>query len=305
MSKFQGGARLHVDPLWPRAAQWLKESSSDAQVSLVGVPLSRSITPGQCELAPGAVRQSLLYFSDSMLSGRSLQECTISDEGDLLIEPDQLELAAERLPEFCRARLSRRWIFLGGDNSVTRPGVHSLGVPLSRIGVITFDAHYDLRHTDAGLNNGNPIRALLNDGLPGEQIVQIGLQEFANSFSYEQVGAEHGLTAIPASTLKDFGAFENAWSRALQKLAHVEAIYVDFDLDVCDRSMVPACPGARPGGIPAAWLRHTVRWAGQEPRVAAIDLVEMDPTKDVNQLTSHLAAACVLEFCAGTLEQRG
>src|SRR6185437_8510616 len=48
-------------------------------------------------------------------------------------------------------------------------------VTLGRVGLITFDAHFDLRDTDLGLNNGNPVQALLEDGLPGANIGQIGL----------------------------------------------------------------------------------------------------------------------------------
>ena len=72
-------------------------------------------------------------------------------------------------------------ILLGGNNAVTRPAAHGLGLPLDQIGLITFDAHHDMRDTDHGPMNGNPVRCLLEDGLPGANICQIGLAPFANT----------------------------------------------------------------------------------------------------------------------------
>src|SRR6185312_2799635 len=72
-------------------------------------------------------------------------------------------------------------LLVGGNNAVTRPGVLGLGLPLERVGLITLDAHFDMRDTHEGLSNGNPVRALINDGLPGANIAQIGLAAFANT----------------------------------------------------------------------------------------------------------------------------
>src|SRR6202000_3473938 len=72
-------------------------------------------------------------------------------------------------------------LLLGGNNAITRPGVHALDATLKGIGLLTLDAHFDLRDTDCGLLNGNPIWALLQDGLPGDHVAQIGLLPFANT----------------------------------------------------------------------------------------------------------------------------
>ena len=56
-----------------------------------------------------------------------------------------------------------------------------MNLALEMIGLITLDAHFDMRDTAQGLGNGNPVRALREDGLPGKNIAQIGLAPFANS----------------------------------------------------------------------------------------------------------------------------
>ena len=61
---------------------------------------------------------------------------------------------------------------------------------------------------------------------------------------------------------------------------HVEAIMVDFDIDVIDRAQFPGAPGARPGGLPV-W-RFLPRRAAARPRRSAcalVDLTEFDPVR--------------------------
>jgi len=75
---------------------------------------------------------------------------------------------------------------------------------------------------------------------------------------------------------------------------------VDLDVDVCDRSVAPACPASVPGGLTARELRRAARVAGRSPQVVGVDLTEVDATADAaDQRTVRLVALCVLETAAG------
>ena len=68
-------------------------------------------------------------------------------------------------------------------------------VALDEVGLITLDAHLDMRDLADGLGNGNPVRALIDDGLPGANIAQVGLAPFANSRAMQADalgGRQHG-----------------------------------------------------------------------------------------------------------------
>ena len=81
-------------------------------------------------------------------------------------------------------------------------------------------------------------------------------------------------------------------------------VHVDLDVDVCDRSVVPACPAAVPGGISARELRVAARAAGAHPAVRSLDLTEIDATMDApDGRTVRLAALCVLEAAAALGER--
>jgi formiminoglutamase len=195
-------------------------------------------------------------------------------------------------------------VLLGGDNSITRPGVHGAAGALSDCGLLTLDAHLDLRDLNAGLTNGNPVRALLADGLPGAKIVQIGIQPFANSRAYYEVARAAGITVVPVSEVRARG-IQAVVTHALDYLANqVETIYVDLDVDVLDRAFAPATPGSRPGGITPAELRAAARLCGAHPKVRVMDLVEVDPTRDVADSTVFATAMCLLAFASGLLARQ-
>jgi arginase family enzyme len=192
-------------------------------------------------------------------------------------------------------------VLLGGDNSITRPGVHGLALPLDRCGLLTVDAHLDLRSLDGGLSNGNLVRALLSDGLPGANIVQIGIQSFANSPDYAAVASSAGIRVVTASEVRTRG-IELVVGEALAAVSdRADAIYVDLDLDAMDRAFAPGTPGARPGGLTPGDLRVAAHLCGSHAKVRALDLVELDPEKDTNQITALTAAACLLSFASGVL----
>ncbi len=300
--------QLTDDPNWPRANAWLTgahAAKTPGTLAVLGAPVRLgSITPGRCDLAPAAIRAILRKFSCyDIESDADLHQLEARDLGDLRLADLKLEDAFDPLRDAVRNALTNAdaVVVLGGDNGVTRPAAHGLADSLDQIGVITLDAHFDLRDLGEGLSNGNPIRALLADGLPGANIVQIGIQPFANSRAYAEVARDAGITAITMNQVRAHG-IEAFMNEALDDLAsRVEAIYVDLDIDVLDRIFAPATPGSHPGGLTPWELRRVAWMCGFHPKVRAMDLVEVDPTLDVADATVMTTAACLLSFASGLL----
>jgi arginase family enzyme len=97
---------------------------------------------------------------------------------------------------------------------------------------------------------------------------------------------------------------DRAIEAALTHVAHCEAVLVDCDIDVIDRSQLPGAPGARPGGMSADDFFAAVRILAAEPKVRLIDLTEWDPPLDSTDLSALTAARWVAECLAG-FEARG
>jgi formiminoglutamase len=285
---------------WKSVADLLT-ADADAPVALLGAPMEAgSVTPGRCDLAPAAVRKAMRRLSTYDLVEALELEAAVHDAGDVpvqgLMPADGFALLREALAA-CTARHDLT-LLVGGNNAVTRPAAHGLGVPLAEIGLITLDAHFDMRDTDAGPMNGNPVRCLLEDGLPGANICQIGLAPFANTRAMHEDALAAGIGVFDLDFVLGEG-IEAAIDDSLERLSHVEAILVDFDIDVIDRGQFPGAPGARPGGLPVWDFFRAARRLAEEERVRAVDLTEFDPSLDPSDLSALTAARWVAEILAG------
>jgi len=295
---------LSSDPLWPRAGAWPQfEQTADAVI--LGVPTWRtSLSPTGAHATPGAVREALRRYSPTLMGPPVVDldaVLRIQDAGDV-DEPDGERGEAAviaRVRELAPAFV----IALGGDNSLTYPV--ALGAAAS--GLITFDAHFDLRD---GVSNGTPVRRLVEDtpagsNVPTERIdptriVQIGIADFANSAAYARRAAEWGIRVITIDELRRRGV-DDVVAEALEIAgAGAGRIHLDIDVDVCDRSVAPGCPASVPGGLQAWELRALTRAVASDARLVSADIAEVDATADAEDgRTVRLAALCVLELLAG------
>ncbi|MFW8695793.1 arginase family protein, partial [Mesorhizobium japonicum] len=89
---------------------------------------------------------------------------------------------------------------------------------------------------DQGLTNGNPIQALLDDGLDGARISQIGLAPFANTRRAHEKAKAAGISVRMARECRERGLAVVVAEELERLSALCEVIYVDFDIDVIDRS---------------------------------------------------------------------
>ncbi|NEN04840.1 formimidoylglutamase [Diaminobutyricibacter tongyongensis] len=317
---------LSVDPLWPRTGDWPAPGAfpADARfdLALLGIPTWRtSLSQTGAGETPAAVRAALRYYSAYVTpdrgadrtgrergglggrpgtegASRNLADLAIVDAGDVT-EPDGPEGEARAIAAMADAAArSTAVVALGGDNALTVPAsLGAWGADRSTAGLVTLDAHHDLRD---GVSNGSPVRRLIEAGLDGNRVVQVGIADFANSAEYSARARDLGITVIHRDELHR-RPIEDVMAEAFELAGSAGGpIHVDLDVDVCDRSVAPGCPASVPGGISAYELRKAARAAGAHPSARSLDLAEVDATADApDGRTVRLTALCVLEFAAG------
>lgn len=288
---------MNVDPKWPRATELLTDNA-EARVALLGVPAHQtSISPTRADTTPPAVREALLSFSTYCAShDRDLRVGEVFDAGNVK-GPDHAA-GVKRVHEKLGGLKDKFVIAIGGDNSITYSVATGLwGSEIANAGLITFDAHHDLRD---GESNGSPVQRLVNAGLSGTRIIQIGIADFSNSPQYVQRAKDYGITVIPRGELRNRSA-ESVIAQALDIAGSAGGpIHADFDVDVCDRSVVPGCPAAAPGGINADEFRNFAYLIGKSPQVTSVDFAEVDAQADsVDGRTVRLLAVSILELVCG------
>jgi formiminoglutamase len=292
-----------TDPRWPRARDWLAAGPGDRapDLAVLGVPtFSTSISPTGAHATPAAVRRALARLSTWCGSRHvDLAELAAWDAGDV-DDPDvpvEGEFRTRVRAETAVAK-SSLLVALGGDNSATFPTMAGgFGADLQRAGLVTLDAHHDLRD---GRSNGTPVRNLIDAGLDPARVAQVGIADWANSKSYADEAHARGVTVFSRADVEARGIDACMADAFAVAGAGGGPIYVDLDLDVCDRAVAPACPASLPGGLSAAQAMQAAFLAGRHPQVRAVDITEVDATNDApDERTVRLAALCLLEAAAG------
>ena len=298
------------------AAEWLASATpAPADLAVLGAPLGRaSISPSRAWTTPAALRTALSRFSTwDGDHGIDLEGLRVHDLGDIegdehdpdcLAAHERLRLAA------ASARTTARCVaVIGGDNSTTLAAMR--GISEDRLddgwGLLTLDAHHDVRPRGADRlpRNGTPVRDLVELGLPGTRVAQLGLHGFANAREHAEWAASQRIHTRRATAMRSLGITETIDSAlgSLRK-AGARRLWVDIDLDVLDRAFAPACPASMPGGLTPAELQAAAFLLGRSPAVAGIDLTEVDAAADDPAGTTVRAVASVLlAFCSG-LAQR-
>ena len=293
-----------MDPHWPTAADWLARRDDAPDLVVLGVPLSvTSLTqPSGAHQTPPLVRSRLAGLS-TFHSERDVDvgDLMVRDLGDLSVQPSNKEIADAGAEAVRSAPLA---VLLGGDNAITYPALRGMaGDGLARWGLVTLDAHHDVRIYEGRPGNGSVVRALIDAGLPGNQVVQVGIAGFSNSAPYRRWCEDEGIDVVTAAEVR-FGTVEDVLVEAFDRLAlSVDHIYVDLDVDVLDSAFAPGCPGARPGGLTPVELLAAAFLAGRNAQVRAVDIVEVDAAKDIGHRTVDIAALCVLNLAAGLHER--
>jgi formiminoglutamase len=292
---------MNLDPNWPRAAELFTDDPT-AMVALLGIPAHQtSISPTRADTTPQAVREALMRFSTYCTSHNlDLRELAIFDAGNVN-EPDHAQ-GEQRVQKKLKELTDKFVIAIGGDNSITYSVATGMwGSQINSAGLITFDAHHDLRD---GESNGSPVQRLVQAGLNGANIVQIGIADFSNSPQYAQRAQDYGITVIPRTELRNRSA-QSVIAQALEIAGSAGGpIHVDFDVDVCDRSVVPGCPAAAPGGISADEFRNFAYLIGNSPQVTSVDFTEVDAQADSpDGRTVRLVGVSVLELLCGYINR--
>lgn len=207
------------------------------------------------------------------------------------------EVALERISDAARAALERgRFLAaIGGEHTVT-PALVSGVVDAagSDLGVVQFDAHTDLRPTYAGTrwNHACAMSRVLDLGV---STLAIGIRSLSRP---EAVRVEtEGLPVIWASQMEALAADELQTLFVGLLASLPDTIYLTFDLDFFDPSLLPATGTPEPGGGSWHQALALLRALFEHKRVIAMDVVELAPIP--GNPASDYTAARLLYKCIG------
>lgn len=305
------GSPTFRDHLDTKAASWIRpwDGSERPDVIFIGAPLSKtSISHSGASQTPQAMREMLravtTYNIDHDIDLADM--LTARDAGDARVHVTDLARcrsnirdAVAALREMAPTSLP---VIMGGDHSITAPSVEAFRASVTgAVGLVQLDAHMDLRNLeDGGPSNGTPIRQLIEAGtIEGQHIAQVGLHAFANARPYREFARAAGITQITAREVAR-APIEAIVNRALEVAGTgTSSVYVTVDMDVLDQAFAPGVPAMVPGGMTTWQLFDALLLLGRDPRVHAIDFVEVDAAQDPRRATVRAAVHAMLTFLTG------
>lgn len=260
-------------------------------IVLLGAPLSRSsISASGASEFPEHFRKLWKGFSTYNIEiDQDLRNVHVLDLGDIEMHVtdiskchSNIKTAMEGISHVLPYSLP---FTIGGDHSITAMLVSGLKSVehTKKIGILQFDTHLDLRDLkDQGPTNGTPIRNLIENGIiEGSNVYNIGLHGFFNGPSLIRYAKEQGVNYITLKQARTIGIVETV-KKAIQELeSKVDSIYLTIDMDVLDVSFAPGVPASTPGGMSTDELFDAVYTAGLSSKIRAVDIVCLDPNRDL------------------------
>lgn len=199
-----------------------------------------------------------------------------------------------------RAEQAVRGILAAGALPIVLGGDHAIPIPVLRafdqqepFTLIQIDQHIDWRDEVNGVHHGlsSPIRRASEMDHVGE-IFQIGLRA-TGSARPEEVEAAHayGAHLISAYELHDVGM-----KAILDRIPDGGRYYLTVDMDGMDPSCAPAVNAPSPGGVSYVQARELIHGLVRKGRVVGMDVVEITPKHDVNQITCITAGRLIVNL---------
>ncbi|HVF61417.1 MAG TPA: agmatinase [Thermoanaerobaculia bacterium] len=266
-------------------------------VAVLPVPFERTTSYGKGTAAgPAAILRAsqAMELYDEELGGEPFR-VGIATLPPFLPEAFDLGEALAELEEAARTQLAagKFLVTLGGEHSLTQAPVRAARAMHGEIGVVQFDAHADLREEFEGTpySHASVMHRLVEDRFP---TLAVGIRSLSTPEA--ELIRERSLAVLWGHQL---ARAEELFAPLLAALP--ETVYLTFDVDYFDPSLVPATGTPEPGGglwYPTLALLRTLF---RSKRVIAMDLVELAPIG--GQPASDFLAAKLVYKCIGYLAE--
>jgi agmatinase len=259
-------------------------------IQRIGIPYdgASSFLQGPA-LAPGAIRAAELQGSANCFSesGLEIREgITYSDQGDIFFENQNPAYVFQTIREAIKNFLSsgHKVMSLGGDHSVSYPIIEAHKPFYPDLHILHFDAHADLydNFDDNPYSHASPFARIMETGGIAS-LTQIGIRTLE---PHQRAQAKRfGVNQIEMKN------FSMDFIRELKG-----PLYISLDFDALDPAFAPGVSHHEPGGLSTREVITMIQRI-QVPVIGA-DLVEYNPTRDMNEMTAMVSYKLMKELIA-------
>jgi len=274
------------------------EKAEDAKICILGIPFDGGASFGKgAAKAPQRIRdlaaEDMPEADDAWILAK---KGILFDFGDVEIDLNW-EKSFQRIEDkaYEVMKQGKFSLFIGGDHSVTIPLHRAFKKyqrerkPDGKIGIIHFDAHFDLCDQFEGhkWSHANTEKRALDDIIDPKDLLFLGIRA-AESEELEIIEKHPEITVISATEVFQKG-YRAAYEKIYNKFKDYDAVYFTLDIDVLDPAYAPGTGTPVFAGLSSRELLELVRLLLAHLPVQAMDIVEVAPPLDINDITSWAA----------------
>lgn len=272
-----------IGPFLDRNWMGQNEDYESSDIVLMGVPFDGTVTyrPGS-RFAPEAIRLASWGLETySPYLERELEDTNFYDAGDLELPigntNKSLHIIRENVSKIYKD--GKKYFGIGGEHLVTLPALQAVSEFYKDITVLHFDAHTDFREEYLGEEmSHSSVMYHIGQIVGFDNIKQIGIRS-GQKEEFELMKKHHTLLDFP------------------EQLTHLanKKIFVTFDLDVLDPSIMPGTGTPEAGGLSFSELMEWLEKL-KDLNIIGADVVELAPDYDSTGVSTVVAAKVIREL---------
>ena len=284
--------------------RWSAKSKEEAKLCIMGAPFDNAVSLNKgASKGPETMRTLSVDMSDVTEDDVVVKEGILYDIGDIPVNLNWEKYFGTVTEEAYQLMKTGNFcLFLGGDHSVTIPLHEAFGKYQkeqkadAKIGIIHFDAHYDLCDEYDGhkWSHACTESRSLENVISGEDLFFVGIR-VAEEIELETLEKNPGITVVKAKEVHKTGT-EAVFKKLKDKFKGYDAVYLTIDIDVLDPAFAPGTGTPQFGGLTAVQLIELFQMMLKELPVRAMDIVEVAPDLDVNNITSWAGLRLIHEL---------
>ncbi|KEA63501.1 Formiminoglutamase [Marinobacterium lacunae] len=272
-------------------------SEEPAGLALVGFCSDEGVRRNQGRTgaaeAPDRIRRLLVNLPWS-------PERPVYDAGNIRCEAQELEHAHQVLADRVTSLLDSGHLpfVLGGGHEVAYGSWLGLAQHLEaqgavpRIGIINFDAHFDLRNDTQGCSSGTPFLQIANacerKGYPFRYCC-LGVSEMSNTRALFQRAEQLGVSYRKDADM-GINQLDETRAQLKQFMDGCDLLYLTIDLDVLPAWVAPGVSAPAARGVDLDVLEPLIEAVRASGKLRLADMAEYNPAFDIDQRTARVAA---------------
>jgi len=223
----------------------------------------------------------------------------ITDYGDVICSENNMEVTQKVFSHIVKEIIDSGQLSIGIGGGHDLAYGHFCGIQKalkkekgSKIGILNFDAHFDLRPPLKNSNSGSPFYQILEEFGNEAKYLAIGIQKFSNPDSLYKIASKLGVNYISNEDCTLIN-INNVFKVIDNDFKDCEYLYISIDLDGFASSHAPGVSAPGPFGFSTDFFRLVFDYVLKTKNVLAVDIVELNPNYDIDSITAKLAAQII------------